>query len=62
MKFFTLGCGCCNGADPLIAVDPEGNEVLRMFRSKTAAQVEASEMKDNEGNHPHVVEVEVKRV
>jgi len=43
MKFWTLGCDC-GCPDPLLRYDEEGNESIAVFRTKEAAELEASSL------------------
>jgi hypothetical protein len=58
MKFYSFGCDC-GCTDPLIMRDMDtGEEAIRMFRTKEAAQVEASEYSPE----MRIIECEVKIV
>jgi hypothetical protein len=57
MKFYTFGCDC-GCVDPLLAIDEDGGEAIRIFRTKEDAQVEASELSPS----PRIIECEVKLV
>lgn len=57
MKFWTLGCDC-GCLDPLLRYDEEGSESLAVFRTKEAAELEAS----NLDPRAQVIECEVHQV
>lgn len=60
MKFFSLTCNCGCG-EPLIAQNDDGREIIPIFRTKEAAQIEASGTADPEGKSPLVAEFEVRK-
>ncbi len=63
MRFFTLSCPCLKG-EPALAIDDDGVELITVFRSRTAAEVEASEFHENDKTHhsPTVMEFECKAI
>lgn len=61
MRFYTLSCPDCGG--PLINYDEEGVEYILSFRNPALAEIEATEMAEEDGGvKPGIIEVEMKIV
>ena len=61
LKFFTLSCPDCGS--PLINVDDDGVEYVLAFRTPELAELEATEMSEEDGEpKPGIIEVEMKIV
>jgi hypothetical protein len=62
MRAFSLGCGCCDGKDPLIFGHEGGGKSIVIFPTRELAQIEATEYASEGGEPMKVIEIEIKTI